>query len=339
MTHKEETAHNEIRQNKITRQWVICAPERGERPKDFRARGDNDRALPVHDDECPFCPGNEAMLPDIVAETRGANGWQVRVVPNKYPVLKPDASTERCTRGLYRAMPGYGRHEVIIESPRHDRDIAAMSTDTVGMVLDMYHQRYIDLMHTHDNMMALIFRNHGRRAGTSLLHPHSQLVVTGIVPQYVRWREEQAQRYYDEWGRSVFADMLAFELRDRQRVILENEAFAAFVPFAAEVPFEVWIMPKRQQVDFGSISELEKGELATILRDMLARLRDSLGDPDYNYIINTAARYKAGEPHLRWYLQIRPRLTTRAGFEIGSGISVNPSIPEADAAVLRREHS
>jgi UDPglucose--hexose-1-phosphate uridylyltransferase len=329
--------HNEIRQNKITKQWVIYAPERGDRPKDFQSGADDWQSLPIHDDECPFCPGNEHMLPEIVAEKRNSDGWQVRVVPNKYPVLKPDADMKRYSQGIYLSMPGYGRHEVIIENPRHNRDMADMSPDEVGTVIDMYHQRYIDLMHAHGNMMALIFRNHGPRAGTSLLHPHSQLVVTGIVPHYVRWREEQAQRYYDEWGHSVFDDILTFELRDRRRVISENESFAAFVPFAAEVPFEIWIMPKRQQADFGSIADTEKGELAVMLQNILARLRDRLNDPDYNYIINTAARYKIGEPHLRWYLQIRPRLTTRAGFEIGSGLSVNPSIPEENAELLRSE--
>lgn len=328
---------NEIRQNKITRQWVIYAPDRSERPKDFASSSQSRQPLPVHDENCPFCAGNEHMLPEIIAENNDADGWQVRVVPNKYPVLRSDAGTDRHAQDFYLSMPGYGRHEVIIESPRHDLDIASMQTRAVRAVLEMYHQRYIDLMHAHGNMMAMIFRNHGPQAGTSLLHPHSQLVVTGIVPHYVRWREEQAQRYYDDWGRSVFEDILAFEQRDQQRVILENGSFVAFVPFAAEVPCEIWIMPRRQQADFGSISEDEKAELAIILRNVLARLHDRLGDPDYNYIINTAARYKAGEPHLRWYLQIRPRLTTRAGFEIGSGISVNPSLPEEDAALLRGE--
>ncbi len=325
---------HEIRQNKITQQWVIYAPGRGDRPKDFRSDEDRE-SLPVYDDTCPFCPGNEHMLPDIITENGGPDGWQVRVVPNKYPVLTPEGDTERRPQGIYLSMPGYGRHEVIIEGQRHNCDLADMSTDAVGRVIEMYHQRTIDVMRVHGNMMCLIFRNHGPHAGTSLQHPHSQLVVTGIVPHYVRWREEQARHYYDEWGRSVFADILTFELRHQQRVILENESFVSFVPFAAEVPFEIWIMPKRQQADFGSISDAEKGDLAAILRAVLIRLRDKLDDPDYNYIFNSAARYETDAPHLLWYLQIRPRLTRRAGFEIGSGISVNPSIPEEDALILK----
>jgi UDPglucose--hexose-1-phosphate uridylyltransferase len=326
---------NEIRQNKITKQWVIYAPERGERPKDFQRDAGQTRDLPPYDPDCPFCPGNEHMLPEISMELSGdGEPWQTRVVPNKFPVLQPTASTTRQQKGIYLALPGYGRHDVIIESQRHNADIATLPPAQVNTVLETYHRRYIDVMRVHDNMLALIFRNHGPRAGTSLLHPHSQLVVTGIVPHYVRWREEAAQQYFDEWGRSVFEDILQFEQQDRRRVVDETEEFLAFVPYAAEVPFEVWIMPRRPQADFGSITDAQKADLAAILRDILARLRARLNDPDYNYIINTAARYQAGEPHLRWYVQIRPRLTTPAGFEIGSGMNVNPALPEDNADFL-----
>jgi UDPglucose--hexose-1-phosphate uridylyltransferase len=329
---------SEIRQNKATKQWVIYAPARGKRPKDFQRKIERDQ-LPALDRECPFCPGNEAMLPGIIVELPDpeSDGWQTRVIPNKYPALTTDGDGTRYTEGIYLAMPGYGRHEVIIESPRHNQSIAQMSAEKVGVVIETYHQRYVEIMKQHGNMMAIIFRNHGLRAGTSLSHPHSQLVVTGIVPRYIRWREEEAQRYFDEQGRCVFCDIMEFEACDGQRVILENASFLAFVPFAAEVPFEIWIMPRRHRADFGAISDAEKADLALALREVLARLYTKLGDPDYNYVINTAAQYKADEPQLHWYLQIQPRLTTQAGFEIGSGMRINPSIPEENADFLTRQ--
>lgn len=327
---------NEIRQNKATKQWVIYAPARRKRPQDFQQSHKESKQLPVLDKACPFCPGNEHLLSSIVMEMPHweQNCWQTRVILNKFPALTPEGDTSRFTQGIYLAMPAYGRHEVIIESPEHHRDIPQMSTDEVGMIVETYHRRYVDLMKAHENMMTLIFRNHGTQAGASLNHPHSQIIVTGIVPRDVRWREEEAQRYFDEWGRCVYCDILAFEMQDRRRVILENQSILAFIPFAAEVPFEVWIMPKRHQADFGQISNEEKSDLAQALYNILARFYTKLQDPDYNYIINTAARYKDCEPQLHWYLQIRPRLTTQAGFEIGSGISINPSIPEEDAKFL-----
>jgi UDPglucose--hexose-1-phosphate uridylyltransferase len=212
-----------------------------------------------------------------------------------------------------------------------------MSAEEVELVIETYHRRYVDLIKAHGNMMTILFRNHGPRAGTSLIHPHSQIVVTGVVPRYIRWREEEAERYFDDWGRCVYCDILDFERSEQRRVISENESFLAFVPYAAEVPFEIWVMPRRHQADFGSISDWEKEDFAALLRSCLVGLRTKLNDPDYNYVINTAARYKADEPQLHWYLQIQPRLTTRAGFEIGSGMRINPSIPEDDADFLNAE--
>lgn len=326
----------QIRQNKITRRWVIYAPERGKRPKDFQKKRKDRQDRPAHEDSCPFCPGNETMLPTIITERPNpeTGEWQTRVVPNKYPALTREDSTERHQEDIYLAMPGYGEHEVIIESPKHNQDIATMPLEAVNTIIETYHQRYVELMGEHDNMMAILFRNHGPRAGTSLLHPHSQLVVTSVVPRYVRVREEEAQRYFDDTGRCVFCDILDYERREQLRVILENDSFLAFVPFAAEVPFEIWVMPKQHRADFGNIIGAEKNHLAHVLQTILSRLHEKLHDPDYNYVIHTAARYKAGEPHLHWYLQVRPRLTTRAGFEIGSGMSINPTLPEDNAAYL-----
>ncbi len=327
----------QIRLNKVTREWVIYAPSRRKRPQDFQKKINPTMQAPVTEQrKCPFCTGKEPMLETILLElpNQEQTFWQTRIVPNKFPALTPEEHTHRSTEGIYIAMPGYGQHEVIVESPYHNQDIAIMSQEEVEIIIETYHKRYIDLMAVHENMMAIIFRNHGERAGASLKHPHSQIIVTGVVPQHRRYREEQAQHYFDVWGRCVYCDILEFEMQDRRRVVQENESFLAFVPFSAEVPFEIWIMPKNHQADFGSISESEKSDFASILRNILRNLYEKLNDPDYNYVINTAARYKAEEPQVHWYCQIQPRLTTPAGFELGSGISINPSLPEVDADFL-----
>jgi UDPglucose--hexose-1-phosphate uridylyltransferase len=327
---------SEVRQNKATREWVIFSPARGKRPHDFKRTGEQREALPAFDKACPFCPGNDHMLGPILLETVGQahNPWQTRIIANKFPAVTPHREGGRFQTGLYMAMPGYGRHEVIIENPQHNRQVALMTAPEVEAVIETYHRRYSDLMDDHQNMMTLIFRNHGPRAGTSLIHPHSQLISTSMVPRFIRQREEEAERYFDQWGRCVFCDILAYELKHQHRVVLENPSFGVFVPFAADVPFETWVVPKRHQSDFGQISDKEKTDLASALLDILSRLYHKLNDPDYNYVVNTSPRYRAAEPQLHWYLQIRPRLTTQAGFEIGSGISINPSLPEKDANFL-----
>jgi UDPglucose--hexose-1-phosphate uridylyltransferase len=327
---------HELRQNKATGEWVIYSRARKNRPRDFPSQGRRTAVLPPLDRNCPFCEGNEGQLPPVVWERKNAagTGWLVRVVPNKYPALTTTGSNLRRRQGIYLTMEGHGTHEVVIESPLHNRQLHDMSPDEAGALIETYQYRYHALMDNPDNMMVVIFRNHGPLAGTSLVHPHSQIIATGIVPGHIRSREAEAQRYFDEEGTCVFCDILAFEKQDRRRVVFENAFFLAFVPFAAGSPFEIWIVPKRHAADFGSATGEEQYHLAAALQECLGRLSRKLGDPDYNYVINTAARFRSGEPQLHWYLQIRPRITTPAGFEIGSGVSISPSLPEEDAALL-----
>jgi UDPglucose--hexose-1-phosphate uridylyltransferase len=325
----------EIRFDPVMDQWVIMAPQRGRRPKDHTAPENGRKAPPPHDPDCPFCPGNEDRLDGVVAETPGPDGWATRVVANKYPALSPDAPRGRFHEGLYVKTGGYGRHEVVIESPRHDRQPGTMTAAEIEPLVETYHRRYNDLVRMNDKTRVLIFRNHGRRAGTSLVHPHSQIVATEMRPRRVQRHERAARRYYDEKGRCLLCDILEFECRHGRRLLWENEALAAFVPYAADVPYETWIVPRRHQADFGRIDNRVKNALAAALQRTLGGLVRRLDDPDYNYMIHTAGRWQSEAPHLHWYLRIAPRTTTRAGFEIGSGISINPSLPEDDAARLR----
>ncbi|MFW5854005.1 MAG: galactose-1-phosphate uridylyltransferase [Thermodesulfobacteriota bacterium] len=327
----------EIRQNKATRQWVVFSPARNQKPKEFEEPSPaSEEEAPAHDDACPFCPGNQDFSSDLLFEhIDSASGrWQTRAIINKFPALAPEGGLERREAGIYLHMNGYGRHEVIIESPVHNQQMATMDPDQVALVVDTYHRRYLENKREHPNLMTLVFRNHGRQAGTSLVHPHSQLILTSVLPNHTRWREYEAQRYFDQQGRCVYCDILEFESLERRRVVYENEHFLGFVPYAAEESFQVQIMPKIHRADFGDITEAEKTDLAEALKNILSRLYQKLDDPDYNYIINTAARSGTDDPRLHWFLDIRPRLISPAGFQIGSGICINPSFPEADADTL-----
>lgn len=334
-------AESQLRRNELTGEWVSFSPARSGRPKDWSRGRDGPQTSPHRDVDCPFCPGNEDQLPDIVLEMPAPDrrGWQTRVVPNKFPALSPEGNTERTTDGFHLSMDSFGRHEVIIECPDHDAEIPGMTPAQVETIIETYHRRYRDAMRQHANLLAVIFRNHGKLAGASLAHPHSQIIVTGIVPRRIREREEHAEAYYDQWGRCVLCDMIRHELEEDTRVVQSNDAFVTFVPYAAAVPFELWIAPLRHMADFGQVRDDDKSHLAHALRRALARLSDDLGHPDYNYVIHTAAQHRADEPQLHWYLQIQPRLTIRAGFEIGSGIRINPTLPEDNARDLRRADS
>jgi UDPglucose--hexose-1-phosphate uridylyltransferase len=262
--------------------------------------------------------------------------WRVRVVPNRFPMLAPDGSARRQVSpdGFVR-MAGIGRHEVIVESPDHSADLAGADGASVLAVLEAYRTRYRALR-AEGTGVILIFRNHGPRAGTSISHPHSQIVAAPVVPVQVRHRFDVAMQHYDDLGTCLYLDLLERELQDRRRVVLETPAFVAYQPFASVAPFETWIMPRTAQPAFGDVDDAALENLAPVFRRVLAGLSDVLQDPDYNAIIQSAPPGDESREYFVWHLRIIPRLATPAGFELGSGMSINPTLPEETADLLRR---
>lgn len=332
---KSKGIKGEVRQDKVTKEWVIYAPARGMRPHDFKHIVDSRLDRPAYLSTCPFCSGNESKLSTILFESASFEngGWQTRVVPNLFPALTNEGNSTRKMDGIYLSMEGFGSHEVVIDSPLHNQSMASMDSVHMRALIDTYQARYNYHHQDARNQLILIFRNSGPRAGASMEHPHSQIVSAGMIPRWIRWRNFEAQRYHDELGRCVYCDILNFEGETESRVIFENSSFLSFIPYAAEVPFEVWILPKRHHPSFGQITDAEKTDLAEALQFVMHRLSVKLNDPDYNYILYSSSRY-GNAPQLHWYLRVRPRLITRAGFEIGSGMRINPSLPETDAAFL-----
>lgn len=328
---------SEFRQDSASGRWTVIAPERGRRPRDWAAAGRAEAAPPAFDPRCPFCPGNESMLPRIVEERRTgeAPGWRTRVVPNKFPALFCDTEHEERSQGIYTTATGRGCHEVVIETPRHDAELRAMSDEGVAAVIAACRARYRAHMHHPDIRSVFVFHNHGERAGASLRHPHSQIIATSMVPPRVAERQAWARRQHETTGRCAVCDVLSFEAERGERVVLEGDHFLAFVPFAAAGPGELRLAPKRHRASFADISEDEQRELARLLRRALLGLKRAFGDPPYNHMIVSATKEEAQAPHLHWYLRILPNLVRPAGFEHASGLTVNSSIPEEDAAVLR----
>lgn len=329
---------NEIRQDLLTEHWVIYAPERAKRPQANEQQVEA-KQLPASDANCPFCPGNETRLPSIIQEIAAVEGkgWQNRVVPNKYPVLTSDGQIAGTNRGIYLTAAAYGVHEVIIESPLHNQDIPKMDEQDVETLIETYSERYSRAYRDHSEITTvIIFRNHGPRAGTSLMHPHSQLIGSGIIPHSVSHKEAVAKEYFASYKRCIMCDIIRSERTDGARTVFESDLFLSFVPFAAEVPFEIWIVPRRHCSDFGLASAQERADLARALHDSLQRYQDILGNSDYNYVIQTYSRQPTMVQYLHWYIQLQPRLTTPAGFEMGSGMHINPSLPEENAKILRQ---
>jgi UDPglucose--hexose-1-phosphate uridylyltransferase len=223
---------------------------------------------------------------------------------------------------------------VIIATPRHHELLSRMPTSHLETVVQTYIHRYHALRQADGGLIPFIFHNYGPDAGASLPHPHSQIIAPSIEPPDVAVEEERARQRYEETGQCPYCEMLDEERTAEARMVTENNAFAAFVPYAARAPYEVWILPTDHEPEFGRLDG-QASALAEVLHQTLRALRLALGDPDYNFYVRTALAYESTAPHLHWSLRIHPRTSIDAGFEIGTGMKINPSLPERDADVLR----
>ena len=280
---------SELRQNLITRDWVIIANERAQRPNQFAKKSENNRIIPAYEANCPFCPGNEHNTAEEICCLGDRDNWKVRAVVNKYPAVSPDKEPIRKIQKSYRSISGFGVHEVIIEHRLHNVNPAILSISEIANIFTMYRERYRQLKRDPRIKTIVIFKNHGPKAGTSLEHPHSQIAATPVVPGQMRDRISEAIRYFDETGDCLYCRTIKDELSASQR----------------------------------------------IMRTVLSKLYYGLNDPDYNYTIRSIPTDQDYTDYYHWYLAIIPRISQAAGFELGSGMFINSSVPEESAEFLR----
>ncbi len=266
----------------------------------------------------------------------GSGGWNIRVVPNRYPALMIEGGLERQAEGVYDRMNGVGAHEIIIETPHHTRDLAELSDAEVAEVLFAFKARVLDLRNDMRFKYILLFKNHGAEAGATLEHPHSQLIALPVTPRQVMDEIEGAQRHFDHRERCIYCDIVGQEQKDRSRLILENDEFVVFAPWAPRSPFETWIVPKRHNSNYEDEPKERLAFCASALRDTLRRLGVALGDPAYNFIVHSNPLRDAPSPSYHWHIELMPALTQVAGFEWGTGFHINPVPPEASADFLRK---
>jgi len=337
---------SELRKDPIVDRWVIIAAERGRRPTDF----ETPRPTPGGA-ACPLCEGNERMTPPelwaIRPEDTAPNepGWQLRVVPNKFPALRIEGDVHRRGVGMFDMMDGIGAHEVVVESPRHDWTMADGPPEAIDRVLEAYQVRLSDLYRDPRLRYCVIFRNYGSEAGATLSHPHSQIMAVPVVPRRTKSKLKAALEYYGRKERCIFCDTLAQELALEDRIVIDEEEFVAFAPFASRFPFELHIYPREHSHDYAALSSESRARLAKVMQQCLAYLRPALGAPSYNYVLNVAPNpaHRPGRPHYwetlpydyHWHLEILPRVTQVAGFEWGTGFYINPVAPEDAAQFLR----
>ncbi len=337
--------HAEMRHDPLQRRWVIIAPERGIRPTDYR-RADEDI-----DGFDPFAEGHEEhTTPEIMAirdpgTEKNKPGWKIRVVPNKYPAFRVEGNLDRRGNGVYDAMNGVGAHELVIETPDQLVDIPQLDDEHVYLLGTVYRDRIIDLFRDRRLKYAILFRNHGKAAGASLSHPHTQIAAMTVTPLQVAMELQAARDHYKAKERCLICDMLAQELQQRERIVQESERFVAFCPYASRFNFETWIIPRHHQHDFRRMTDSDIREFMFLLRDVLTRVKAALEDPPYNFTLVSApnsdtvdprpAQWSTLEMDWHWRMMILPRLGNLAGFEFGTGFHINSTPPEQAAELLR----
>lgn len=321
----------ELRQNLATKEWVIVASDRKLRPQDFAAKAAARKAADK-DPKCPLCPGNEGQTEEISTLGDGQPGrWRVRVVRSAVAALVPDAPKVAAAGTLYRRLPGEGTHEVIVDSPSHARSLADLSHDEVEDVLAVYQERFKAASENMKVTLALLFKNHSQASGE---HPQSQLIGSSVVPAHIRHRMDESQRYFEQNNECVVCRMVSEEGAQKERLLADTKYFSAFVLFAALSPFHVWIVPKRHEPAFHDLTPAEADDLATVLQTILKKIKAGLGDPDYSYVIQSIPQDRGTTEAFHWYLSLVVRLGASAGFELGSGMHLNPVVPEDAAKFL-----
>lgn len=318
----------EIRKDPVFGRWVIIASERGLRPNDFRAASGGERV-------CPFCTGHEELTPPTIYSLPGKDGgWRLRVVRNKYPALEAGGSGENRREGIYDCMDGLGIHEVVIETPDHDQRLEAMPEADVAEVLKTFALRVRELRKDPGIKYVMIFKNQGRNAGASLLHPHSQIVAMPMVPLRVTQEIDGANQYFKERGSCVFCDIVKEEMSFKKRIVAENASFLAITPYASRFSFEIWILPKAHVSHFEKLGEAEAQELAAVVKTTIGKLYASLAGLSYNLIVHTMPVQAPETRRYHWHIELMPKLTHVAGFEWGTGFYINTVPPEDAAEIL-----
>lgn len=326
-----------LRFDATTDEWVACAPRRSQRPHEYAAQRHASES-PSDAFSCPFCPGNEQMTLSEVLRINGADSrWSVRVVPNLFPAFT--ASTEPYPREgsspLFRDMGAYGAHEVVVESPSHFEDLRHLPVEQVKQLLRALRCRSEALARDPRLSAVVVFKNKGRKAGTSLRHPHWQVIALPVVPALLERKVRVARAHFDSTGGCLYTEVLEAENAARVRLVATAPGYVAFAPYASMLAHQVRILPLARRASFAHVPFEELTPLARLLPEVLRRLDAALGEPDFNIAITSAPRAEADAPFFSWHLDVFPRTATEAGFELGSGMRINTALPESVAAMLR----
>ncbi len=320
----------QLRQNIVTGEWVVIAPERAKRPDDFVAKIEK---IEAHT-ECIFCVGSSAHMNRLV----GFDTKYTYTMPNKYPAFVIEGDHEvrsyNPEEGFYQVKPAVGGHDVIVVTEGNDT-LLTFKKEVIVDLFQSFKNRYAYYRKDPSVQYVIAIYNHGEAAGASIAHPHAQIFATGVIPNHIVAETHGSERYYEISGHCVFCEIIAHEQKEKVRVLAENDRFIMFTFFASRFPFEMWILPKQHQSMYESITAEENIDLAIIFQTGLSMLDKTLKNPSLNFYIHSLPTTSEQADYYHWHLEIAPRVSMYAGFELGSGTVIDVVSPEKAAEFLR----
>lgn len=315
----------EWRFDPINKDWVVVAPGRGKRPEDFKKKE------PVKEESqekvsCVFC--DYFILPKFADKN-------FAVVPNKFPAFSPGRKPViKTENNFFQTAPSSGFHEVVVFKD-HSKQLSDLDFSEWEELFGVYQNRYIELAKENFVNYISIFHNHGKLAGASLAHPHSQIAAISFFDKDISIAVDSAKRFFKEKSQCLFCSANRAERSAKKRIVFENGNFLAVCPFASRTNFEVIISPKNHLPRFEEITKEEKKDLAVVFQTVLAKISKGLNYPDYNFYLKTSPCDQRNYSFFHWHFAIMPRISVWAGFEMGSGIEIITMPPEKSAEYLR----
>lgn len=330
----------EERWHPLREEWVIVAAHRQNRPWIGETVERDEIAIPEYMPDCYLCPGNPR-----VSGTRNPDYTSTYVFDNDHPCVGPLAPKALAPpAGILRNRPAEGIARVVCYSPKHNLTLAELEAEEIADLLRVWQQQYRDLGSRPEVAHVLVFENKGEVVGVSNPHPHCQIYATNFVFKYIETEARAAQRHFAATGRALFADVIAAEQEDGQRILFENDSAIAFVPYFARYAYEVYVAPKASHPSLADLPDNELRDFATALKRVLTQF-DNLWQLPFPYVMalhqapTDGGDYRGFHFHIEFHPPLRkPNLLKYlAGPEIGGGSFLSDTLPEAKAAELREQ--
>ncbi len=318
----------ELRKGYVVERWVIIAESRGKRPHQFKS-DDDIYANDPGGEKCFFCPGNESMTPDEIGRIDdGKGGWKLRWFPNKFAAVdkKGDPSIHT-DNDFFTYANAYGNHEVLVETPDHSKQMIDLSEEEIMDILKVYARRIDELSNQPNIKYVSVFKNEGKKAGTSIVHSHSQLISVNIIPPRVQHKLDAIKKFPS----CPYCEVIKKEING-DRHVHEDDTTFTFTPYASRFNFEVWIFPKSHYKTLNDFSDDEMFDLASAIKRVMRKLKE------LNASFNMVLYYAPKGEDLHFHIEILPRIATHAGFELETGIIINSVSPEDAASFYKGEH-